>query len=116
MRRLSHHLIGIDQGSELLFADFEEDGPMWTGSGPREVRRRVTFSQSFRAPPVILTGLALVDIDTTVNLRLDLGHEAVTTEGVGLILKTWGDSRIARIRADWTAIGELADAEDWDLY
>jgi len=116
MRRLHNHLIGVEQGSEMLFSDFAEDGPMWTGAGAREVRYRVTFSRPFRAPPVILTGLALLDIDTTANLRLDLGHDGVTAEGVDLVLKTWGDSRIARIRADWTAIGELQGPDEWDLY
>lgn len=116
MRRLSNHLIGIDQGSEMLFSDFEDGGPMWTGHGPREVRRRVAFSRPFRSPPAILTGLALLDVDAGANLRLDLSHADVTREGAALILKTWGDSRVARIRADWTAIGAVGGPDEWDLY
>ncbi|PWJ15099.1 H-type lectin domain-containing protein [Jannaschia seohaensis] len=116
MRRLRNHMIGIDQGSEMLFSDFAEGGPMWVGEGPREVRCRVTFSEPFRSPPALMTGLALLDIDSSANLRLDLSHGEVTREGAELILKTWGDSRLARLRADWSAIGEVAGSDEWDLY
>jgi len=48
MKRFSNHLIGIDQGDMVLFADFEDGGEMWTGTGPRERRRAVRFSETFR--------------------------------------------------------------------
>jgi hypothetical protein len=32
-----------------------------------------------------------------------------------LVFRTWADTRVARIRADWTAIGAVRDEEDWDV-
>jgi hypothetical protein len=32
------------------------------------------------------------------------------------VFRTWGDSRVARIRADWMAIGEVSGEDDWEMY
>jgi len=32
------------------------------------------------------------------------------------VFRTWGDTRVARVRASWTAFGELPYGEEWDLY
>ena len=115
MRRFRSHLIGIQQGSRAMFSDFDTGGAMWTGSGAREVRSPVAFDEPFRTTPVILTGLAMFDMDEGSNQRADLGHDEVTPEGFVLVFRTWGDTRIARVRADWTAIGEARDPDDWDV-
>ncbi|MCB5408963.1 H-type lectin domain-containing protein [Pseudogemmobacter faecipullorum] len=107
--------VGILQGSEILFADFATGGPMWVGEGPREVRSRVSFPQPFQAPPAVMAGLSMWDLDHRTNSRIDLSTAAVTAEGFDLVFRTWGDSRIARIRASWTAIGQLRDAEQWQV-
>ena len=49
------------------------------------------------------------------NLRADLTAEHVSEKGFHLVFRTWGDTRIARIRADWTAIGPVRDEDDWDI-
>ena len=41
MKRISNHLVGVDQGSQVLFSDFEHDGKMWKGDGPRLHRKKV---------------------------------------------------------------------------
>ena len=115
MRRFRSHLIGIQQGSRAMFSDFDTGGAMWTGTGPREVRTPVTFDEPFRTVPAILTGLAMFDMDERSNPRADLSHDEVTPDGFVLVFRTWGDTRIARIRADWTAIGEVRDPDDWDV-
>lgn len=115
MRKLRSHQIGLDQGSEPMFSDFDTDGPMWAGDGPREVRRRVTFDTPFKDPPAVLTALAMVDLAAGANHRVDLSHDAVDAQGFDLIFRTWGDTRVARVRADWTAIGAMPDDDDWDL-
>lgn len=115
MQRLRSHLIGIDSGKVLLFSHVESGGPMWTGSGEREVRRTARFSEPFRAPPRVLLHLEMWDIDQHTNSRVDLHDAAVTREGFEIVLKTWADTRIARARVGWTAIGELAGKDDWDL-
>ena len=32
-----------------------------------------------------------------------------------MVFRTWGDTRVARIRADWTAIGAIIDEDNWVL-
>jgi hypothetical protein len=107
--------VGIAQGSEMLFSDFAHGGPMWTGSGPREVRRPVTFAAPFATPPAVIAAISLFDLDRETNLRADLMTTGVTETGFTLVFRTWGDTRVARIRADWTAIGPLPDDEMWDV-
>ncbi len=115
MKTLRSTLIGIDQGSALLFSDFEDGGKMWTGTGPREVRKQVRFSQTFRAPPVVQVHISMWDMDQATNLRAELGAEEITVEGFVLVFSTWGDTRVARIRANWTATGELIDPDNWQV-
>lgn len=116
MRKLRNHLIGIQQGSRVMFSDFEDGGDMWVGKGPREARLRIAFDEPFKSIPTIITGLAMFDMDGATNQRADLSHSDVTREEFDLIFRTWGDSRVARIRADWTAIGEVRADDEWDLY
>lgn len=116
MLRFSNNLIGIQQGSRVMFSDFEDDGPMWTGTGPREARTPIVFPDAFKTRPAILTGLAMFDMDEGSNQRADLSHGNVTVTGFDLIFRTWGDTRIARVRADWTAIGEVRGDDEWGVY
>lgn len=99
-----------------MFSDFEDGGDMWTGRGPREARVRVFFEEPFKSVPAILTALAMFDIDEATNQRADLGHGNVSETGFDLVFRTWGDTRVARVRADWTAIGEVRAEDEWDLY
>jgi hypothetical protein len=114
MRRLSG-LIGIEQGSKVLFSDYAHDGAMWTGSGPREVRHAQNFKESFIEPPVVTVGVSMWDIAHQTNSRVDITAEKVTASGFEIVFRTWADTRIARIRADWTAIGQARDDDDWDV-
>lgn len=115
MKRLSPHSVGIQQGSRVLFSDFATDGVMWTGNGDRESRFTVVFVEPFRAPPSVMVGISLWDMDHRTNMRADLTAENITETGFHLVFRTWGDTRIARIRADWTAIGPARDEEDWEI-
>jgi len=115
MKRLKSHLVGLEQGSTIMFSDFEHDGPMWSGEGPREARIDIRFDDSFRTPPVVHVAMGMWDTEGQMNQRADLRAENITPEGFDLVFRTWGDSRIARVRADWLAIGELSDDEVWDV-
>ena len=99
----------------MLFADFANGGPMWTGEGEREVRLHISFSKPFHEKPAVMVGLSLWDMASETNSRVDLSAESITKKGFNLVFKTWGDTRIARVRADWTAIGTLKDDDDWDV-
>lgn len=114
MKRLNHHAVGILQGSEVLFSDFENGGEMWTGSGLRERRSSVQFSQSFRDAPVVHISLTMWDIERGANQRVDIHTEDVTADGFVIYFRTWGNTHVARIRADWLAIGATTFDEDFD--
>lgn len=116
MRKIRAHRMGIDQGSQVLFSDFEHDGKMWTGSGPREYRCAVKFGEAFAGLPAVQVGISMWDIDQNTNQRADIAAENVSATGFEIVFRTWGDTRVARVRADWMAIGELPDDEDWELY
>jgi hypothetical protein len=116
MRRFTSHTMGIQQGSRVLFSDFADDGVMWTGHGARESRHTVTFQEKFASVPVVMVSMSMWDMDQKTNSRADISSEEITSEGFHLVFKTWGDTRVARIRADWLAIGQLKDEDDWDLY
>ncbi|PRX37445.1 H-type lectin domain-containing protein [Meinhardsimonia xiamenensis] len=115
MKKLRNYLIGLDQGSELMFSDFQHEGEMWTGEGPRESRRPIRFSEPFRGAPVVHVSLSMLDLDHARNHRTDLRAENVTATGFELVFRTWGDTRVARVRADWLAMGEARHPDDWDI-
>ncbi len=115
MKRLRSHNVGVDQGSVVMFEDFEHDGPMWTGDGPREQAKEVAFSDVFREVPVVQVTLSMWDTDSKTNQRMDISARDVTETGFTAVFKTWGDSRVARVRVDWIAIGPLEDELDWDV-
>ena len=116
MRRVSSAQIGIEQGSHVLFSDFVDDGPMWTGSGPRECRYDVMFEKPFSDPPAVHVSISMWDMDNQTNQRGDLKAENITRTGFDLVFRTWGDSRVARVRAEWMVMGALPNDDDWELY
>jgi len=113
MKKLENHLIGIDQGDVPLFSDFEDGGDMWTGSGPRERRCEVRFSEAFRAAPAVHASISLLDADNGAAIRTEITVEKITPQGCELVFRTWMDTRIARIRVAWMAIGALRHDDDW---
>lgn len=115
MLRIATGCVGVDRGSIQLFSDFEDGGAMWAGQGARRAARDVRFDQPFVAPPAVQVGLSMWDLDSRTNARADLRAEDVTDRGFTLVFRTWGDSRIARVRADWLAIGALRDPEEWQV-
>jgi hypothetical protein len=114
MKRLTG-AVGIDQGTRVLFDDVRDGGAMWLGSGPREVRQLQKFAEPFLTPPAVTVGFSMWDIDHKVNFRVDIAAENTTETGFEIVFRTWSDSRIARIRADWMAIGATRDEEAWDV-
>jgi len=116
MRRFDKQSLGVDQGSDVLFSDFEHDGEMWTGNGPRTHRKKVKFSDTFEEVPVVHVSISMWDMDQKTNQRADISAEKITKKGFSLVFRTWGDSRVARIRADWLAIGMIPHEDEWDLY
>tara|TARA_R110002049_G_scaffold29972_4_gene102081 strand:+ start:3916 stop:4266 length:351 start_codon:yes stop_codon:yes gene_type:complete len=115
MKKLRNHTVGVDSGDVVLFSDYEDGGEMWTGRGQRERRRRIKFSEKFFSDPTVQLSLSLWDVDSSTVMRADLSAEAVTKSGFDMVFRTWGDTRVARVRIAWTAIGEMSDEDDWDV-
>jgi hypothetical protein len=115
MRKFNAQIMGVDEGNELVFADFKSGGEMWTGEGEREKRLAVTFSEPFRTAPVVQVAPSLWDWDGGTNARAQVLAENVTEKGFDLVVRTWSDSRIARMQLSWIAIGETRHADDWQL-
>ena len=115
LKRLNSNSVGIDQGEVVLFSDFEHDGVMWKGEGPRQARAYVKFSDSFVEPPVVRVNLSMWDMSNSANARADITAEDVTARGFVILFRTWGDTRVARVRVNWQAIGTLGDDEAWEV-
>lgn len=116
MKRISANAIGIAQGSRILFSDFVDGGPMWTGQGDRESRFPVKFDEVFKDIPSVFVSVGMCDLDHKHNIRADISAENISQAGFEIVFRTWGDTRIARVRADWMAMGAATHDEDWELY
>lgn len=88
---------------------------MWTGNGPRQMRRRIDFPESFRDHPVVSVSLSMWDMDNASNPRMDISADQIDENGFEIVFKTWSDTRIARVRADWMAIGPCLNEDDWEI-
>ena len=115
MRRIDSHTIGVAQGDTILFSDFEHDGEMWSGSGPRMRQKTIEFDSPFKTPPAVHCNLSMWDIDKATNMRADISAEGITTTGFTVVFRTWGATRVARVRIAWMAIGALHNDDDWDI-
>ena len=115
MRKFGTHTIGVDQGDLVLFSDFEDDGEMWTGEGPRLTRHAARFAESYEAPPVVQVSLSMWDISNRSNARADVTADKITCDGFDIVFRTWGDTRVARVRVAWISIGPIRSDDAWDL-
>jgi hypothetical protein len=87
------------------------------GPDPARARRGCRrLLRTFRDVPVVHLAMSMWDTDGDTNQRADLRAEAITETGFEIVFRTWGDSRVARIRADWIAIGEVSGEDDWEMY
>ena len=115
MKKIRSNTLGIDSGDVVLFSDFEDNGEMWTGQGQRERRRQISFSEPFRGAPKVQLSFSMWDVDNGSAMRADIAAENVTEEGFEMVFRTWGDTRVARVRLAWTALGALSDEDSWDV-
>lgn len=116
MKKISSQTIGIEQGNDVLFEDFEDGGEMWTGTGHRERVKEIVFREPFKDVPAVHCSATLWDVDSATNVRADVEAENVTVEGFDLVFRTWGDTKVARMRIGWIAIGAAKGEDDWELY
>ncbi|XP_065843983.1 uncharacterized protein [Oscarella lobularis] len=63
----------------------------------------ITFTLSYRCPPVISLGLVNVDAGSHVNMRVRAKVEDVTKFGFTLKMESWSDSVTYEMEYSWTA-------------
>jgi hypothetical protein len=51
--------------------------------------------------------LAMWDISNVANARADVSFENVTHEGFDIVFRTWGDTRVASVRAAGVSVGQI---------
>ena len=115
MKKMQNYMIGVDHGDVVMFSDFENDGIMWKGEGARQTDKSVDFSASFRGLPVVQVSMSMFDVSNNANIRVDVQAEEITEDGFLIVFRTWGDTKIARVRVAWQAIGEVHNDDDWKL-
>lgn len=115
MMKFSHTAVGVAQGTALLFSAFQDGGEMWSGRGPRAVRLFVRFSEPFLSAPMVHVSISMWDIESLANQRADISAENITAESFEMVFKTWEDTRVARVRASWLAIGSVLHEGDFDV-
>ena len=116
MLKINSHNLGIQSGSVVMFSDYEHDGKMWAASGTRTLRQIVKFPELFISTPMVQATISMWDFDHGTNQRADISTQKISLNNFELVFKTWGDTRVARIRADWLAFGEIKGEDDWTLY
>ena len=115
MKKLNSHRVGVDSGLAHVFSDFATEGEMWSGTGKRSRIVAVKFSEPFLSPPQIQIGFAMWDISNTSNTRVDISARDITETEFNVVFQTWGDTKVARMRASWMAIGEVENEDVWDV-
>lgn len=88
---------------------------MWSGHGPRVERSKVEFIEPFIAPPVVHVSLCMWDIESNANQRADISAENITADYFEIVFRTWEDTKVARVRAAWLAIGPVRHEDDFDV-
>lgn len=115
MKILKTGHVAVAQGNETLFDDFKDGGDMWTGDGTRERRVRIVFERSFASQPSVQCSLSMWDFEYSTNMRGDVDVDNITETGFEIVFRTWGNTRIARARASWMAIGAVTDDDMWQV-
>lgn len=115
MQKIESHTLGIDQGDVVLFSDFEDNGQMWSGDGPRKNVMPVSFSESYGKTPLVTVSISMWDMSNEAFARADVQAEDITATGFNIVFRTWGDTKVARARVAWQSIGAMKTEDCWDL-
>ena len=97
----------ILSGDEEIFDHVSEPGPMWDEDGNRNIKVRVEFSNRFASAPVVNAGFSLLDVSKDNNLRVWLRLLNIDASGFDALVLSWDDTRLAKVRVAWIAIGEV---------
>lgn len=104
----------IESGSVSCGIQAFQDAPRVGKTGEQFVRIKVPFSKAFTAPPVIQVNLKLMDVRVApvdapsgYCVRADVFASAadVTTTGFVVTFRTWDNTYVFELQANWLAIG-----------
>lgn len=109
--------LAIEGGIAEVFDHIENAGPMWCGSGKRWTRASVDFPRPFSSAPTIQLSIAMIDADSSRNLRIELHAEDISETGFTVTAHTWSDTRIGRLQVNWTALGTrlATEGKRWNV-
>ena len=74
---------------------------MMDGRGERSVTIHINFDKKYEKIPKVMVSISLLDTEKNTNLRINVYAEHINTSGFDLIIYTWDDTRIFRIKATW---------------
>lgn len=95
----------ITVGEGEVFNHVDSNDYMWADEGDRMVRQSILFDRAFSNLPMVSVGVTGIDASRAQNQRFHLRAENITNFGFDLVFVTWGDTKIARACASWTATG-----------
>ena len=113
MQVLLREAMGIAQGDEALFSDYADGGEMWTGQGTASGASGWSLTRPSAPRQWCMSRCRCWDTDCKANARMEVVAENIATDGFDIVFRTWGDSRIARVRVSWMAIGAAHHEDDW---
>lgn len=76
------------------------------GSGERLLNLPVQFQSKFAKPPKVFIEISGLDVDETKNARAVVTAKNITESGFDLEYKTWSDTILYTVYANWMAFGE----------
>lgn len=118
MQIFSHHAVGLQQGSSLMFSAFEDGGPIVVGQWRVEQVRRICRLHTQVSADAGGSGApsACGTLTATATSGPRSAPKTSPPAAFDLVFSTWGDTRVARIRADWIAIGALPHEDDFRVW
>lgn len=72
----------------------------------RVFTRTVAFESKFATPPKVVIGLSGLDVDGTKNTRVQVTAKNITDSGFEVEYKTWFDTVLYTVWANWVAYGD----------
>jgi hypothetical protein len=82
---------------------------MRDGFGDRSFRQRVQFPRAFRRVPRVHIGAAGVEVSGESALRFSADVESVDPYGFDLHIRTWGVTKLDRIRVGWVGFSRALE-------
>ena len=74
--------------------------------GERKIKRKISYRKFSKSPTVVL-GVVGLDVNKRFNTRYKIWVENVTDNGCDVIFRTWSDTDIYLLEAQWIAYGPM---------